>query len=123
MELYAGVMGGRQGHPPVGFIKAAWCNNVGRYFNALVKTYGPCVEYHTEATSDGESVVTGWVFENDRGKRCTVRLFTPCPITDPEAVSFGGHRYPFKNFVLKQRRVVQRPASYGRRILFRRRAA
>lgn len=102
MELYAGIMGDSEHSPPIGLIKAAWCNNVGRYFSALQKTYGPCVSHHKE-TVHGESVITGWVFGDASGHRCTVRLFTPCPITDPDAVMFNGTRFPFKNFVLTPR--------------------
>lgn len=112
MELYASFNPTEQSGP-IGqaIIKAAWCNNVGRYFQALRKHYGECVDQYRTVTRDGDSVTSGWVFERitpDARVRTTVRLFTPCPAEDPDAVEFRGTRFPFKDFILRQSRLTRR---------------
>jgi hypothetical protein len=116
MELYARIERSDDAPEPEK-IGRAWCNNAGRFFDALLKTYGRCLGYHTEKDRQGRMVVTGWRFEKRvrdnpdfrMGSEysvitTTVRLFMACPPHDPAAVTLNGAKVPFKPFILRTSR-------------------
>ena len=103
MELYAKIEKG-PADPTVGVIAPAWYNNVGRFFGALRKTYGRCLGYHFAVDHEGRSAIAGWRFARKvEGVELvtTVKLLTPCAITDPDAVTLNRMKAPYKPFVLR----------------------